>query len=175
MKNRNVGSVERQQMLIDAVLLRQYDAVLALLEEGVFVDAREAEHEETALMFASSAKNVDITRLLLERGASVNLQDNRGYSALMHAITGRRIPNICLLIENGADMKIRDNDGETALLHSVASGDIEVVKALLNCLPNPFAHGEGEKALECASSHGYSTSNLGYLGILDLLQKSGAR
>ena len=168
MKNRDLGSAERQQMLIEAVLLRQYDPVLALLEQGVFIDARDPEHEETALMFASSAKNADITRLLLERGANVNLKDNRGHSALTHAIISGRIPNMRLLIENGADIKIRDNDGESALLYSVAFGDIAVVKALLNYLPDPFAHGEGEKALESASGSGY-------LGIVDLLQKSGAK
>ncbi len=168
MKNRNVGSAERQQMLIDAVLLRQYDTVLALLEEGVFVDARDPEQEETTLMLAASDKKPDMTRLLLEKGASVNLQDNRGHSALTHAIISGRIPNMRLLIENGADMKMRDNDGESALLYSVAFGDIEVVKALLNYLPDPFAHGEGEKALE-------SASGCGYLGIVDLLQKSGAK
>ena len=168
MNDANRGSAERQQMLIDAVLLRQYDTVLALLEEGVFVDARDLKHEEALLMLAASQKKPDLTRLLLEKGASVNLQDNRGHTALTHAIISGRIPNMRLLIENGADMKMRDNDGDSALLYSVAFGDVAVVKALLNYLPDPFAHGEGEKALECASGRGY-------LGIVDLLQKSGAK
>ena len=167
MNDANISSAERQQMLIDAVLLRQYDTVLALLEEGVFIDARDLEHEETALMLAASEKKPELTRLLLEKGAGVNLQDNRGHT-VTHAIISGRIPNMRLLIENGADMKMRDNDGDSALLYSVAFGDVEVVKALLNYLPDPFAHGEGVKALE-------SASGCGYLGIVDLLQKSGAK
>jgi len=46
-------------------------------------------HGHTALILAAKAGHVDIARLLLENGASVNQKDFDGITALMHALRNR--------------------------------------------------------------------------------------
>ena len=61
-------------------------AVAAWLDEGGGVDARCAEHKDvTLLMSAAWGGQKAIVRMLLQRGASVNLRDSKGTTALMRA------------------------------------------------------------------------------------------
>ena len=58
-------------------------AVAAWLNEGGGVDARSAEHEDTTLLIVAAAGGQEaMVRMLLQRGASVNLQDSDGVTAL---------------------------------------------------------------------------------------------
>ena len=51
---------------------------------------------------AAFVGNTDIGRLLIERGASVNLADNQGNTALWYAAHLGRVSFVRLLLENGA-------------------------------------------------------------------------
>ena len=64
-------------------------AVAAWLDEGGGVDARCAERNGTALLTAAAHGGQEaIVRMLLRRGASVNLQSSTGVTALMGAALG---------------------------------------------------------------------------------------
>jgi ankyrin repeat protein len=54
-------------------------------------------------------------RLLIEKGASLNIRNNSGNSALILATCYNHKEAALLLIEKGADMEVRDNNGDTAL------------------------------------------------------------
>ena len=56
---------------------------------------------------------------LIKRGASVDLQDEKGITPLMFAIYKRRMWIAQLLIDNGADQDLEDKNGWTALTWSV--------------------------------------------------------
>jgi ankyrin repeat protein len=53
-------------------------------------------------LMAAFVGNTDIGRLLIERGASVNLADNQGNTALWYAAHLGRVSFVRLLLENGA-------------------------------------------------------------------------
>ena len=60
--------------------------------------------------------NYEFTKMLLDHGANVNLQDHCGSTPLhcaLNAIAGDKEKIIKLLLQHGADSKIKDNYGKT--------------------------------------------------------------
>jgi ankyrin repeat protein len=76
---------------------------------------------------------MNIVRLLLENGASVNHRDGYGQTALMRASRKGHTDVVKLLLEHGADVNIvsTDEDAATALHFASEEGKINVVKLLL--------------------------------------------
>ncbi len=58
-----------------------YDITLFLLDKGAAVDAP-SPNETTPLMMAIRAGNIQLARLLLDRGADIRLRNQQGYSAI---------------------------------------------------------------------------------------------
>ena len=53
-------------------------------------------------MWASKYGKYDVAKLLLEKGALIDLQDKEGNSALMHASQNKKLEVVGLLLESGA-------------------------------------------------------------------------
>lgn len=68
----------------------------------------------SALMRASGSRS-DLVRLLIDHGASLNLQDDEGCYALLNAVLESRFDIIKLLLQKGADCRLVTDDGKTAL------------------------------------------------------------
>ena len=84
------------------------------------------------------AKDIAVTTLLLERGASVNARANGGYTPLHIAAGLGRNEHITLLLKNGADVRAMDARGEP--LHAaVAQGHARAVGLLLQARADPNA------------------------------------
>ena len=79
-------------------------------------------HDLTALMWAAGHANdapksdgVAAARLLLDAGAKIDNQDDRGRTALMIAAERNHGHMVEILLDAGADSSIRDKNGSTAL------------------------------------------------------------
>ena len=70
----------------------------------------------TALMEANTAAKV---KLLVTRGAQVNVRDEMGQTALVHAVDRGEVEVVEALLQAGADASIPDEKGETALMHAL--------------------------------------------------------
>lgn len=111
-----------------------YTRILAgLLEAGVDVNER-SNHALTTLMWAAGHSNdvpvgegLGTVRLLVERGAALDLVDDRGRTALMIAAERGHSEIVALLVDAGADAGRRDADGNTA---ADMAGDAAVLRAL---------------------------------------------
>ena len=102
---------------IDAALDGDARAVAAWLDEGGGVDAGCAEFEDgTLLMNAAQGGQEAVVRMLLQRGASVNLQDSLGGTALMDAAIEGRTTIVQALLDAKADASLQDENGYTALV-----------------------------------------------------------
>ena len=64
-------------------------------------------------------------------GASVNLQDNWGYTALMLAVKLGHTRTASVLIGAGAGLDLKDEHGFTALIEAAINGRTELAKALI--------------------------------------------
>jgi len=83
---RTLTKAELGKALNDAAFNGDARSVAAWLDEGGCVDARWAERGDmTLLMGAAYGGQEAMVRMLLQRGASVNLQDFVGCNALMGA------------------------------------------------------------------------------------------
>lgn len=81
------------------------------LDGGGHLNARSEDEACTLLMLASRSDieyGSSVQEMLLKRGASLNLQDDEGWSALMHAAYYGRPINVQRLLRAGAKMNLRD-------------------------------------------------------------------
>ena len=84
----------------------------------------------TTLMYAASAGDLEMARLMLENGAPVNVQTDVGTTALMFAAAFGHIEVVRFLVENGADIHIQNGYGYTALSLAEERGHQEVIDFL---------------------------------------------
>ena len=68
----------------------------------------------SALALASNFGRLPLVDLLLERGATIDLQDSSGYTALMHAASQGHATIVRRLLRAGAQLGMRARNGETA-------------------------------------------------------------
>ena len=69
----------------------------------------------SALMIASKHGRYDEAKLLLEKGAQVDLQDSKGWCALMFAVQEGHLEVVKLLLEYGANVDLQTLKWECAL------------------------------------------------------------
>ncbi|CAG5094058.1 Similar to KANK1: KN motif and ankyrin repeat domain-containing protein 1 (Homo sapiens) [Cotesia congregata] len=102
-------------------------SVITRLFQLADVNTRAKIHGQTALMLAVSHGRTDMTRLLLDAGAAVNIQDEDGSSALMCAAEHGHADIVKLLLANSdCDTSIVDVDGNTALTIAVHAGNRDI-------------------------------------------------
>lgn len=76
---------------------------------------------ETALMLCSVSRDVRCIESLMEKGAKIEMSDDKGYTPLIHAAI-RNCPEIVeYLVEKGCDMEATDRGGLTALQHAAVT------------------------------------------------------
>ncbi|GAQ12244.1 hypothetical protein ALT_9565 [Aspergillus lentulus] len=118
-----------------AALKRGHQAVMRLLlDEGVDPDEIlfEGSRMETTALYMAAANGYDaIVKLLIEKGASVNLKKAPGHPLVIAASNNRKTV-VRLLLEKGADPNAVRGYKETALHIAVMRGNSDIVSMLLN-------------------------------------------
>lgn len=114
-------------------LLLDKNVLIDLQDEWILWDGKLHESGgNTALMLAVGAPNFTYTesaKLLIDKGAKINIQNRMGYTALMLGVHNTEIAKI--LIDKGATIDTKTKHGETALM--LAAGKYtDVVKLLID-------------------------------------------
>lgn len=89
----------------------------------------------TTALFAAAGCNMDIVKMLVEKGASVNVYGEMGMSLLMHYAARTHDANIIeYLVEKGANVLDLDEAGHHVLMYAVLNEDSahKVIKVLLD-------------------------------------------
>lgn len=81
---------------------------------------------------ASSKGHLSSIRLLLERGANIDVVDEDGLTALHHAVLRSRPESMSFLISSGAAVNVVDHTGHTALCYAADQGRDDMLNILLN-------------------------------------------
>lgn len=158
--------------------------VKALLDKGADVNACE-EHGSTPLMMAVVYRQPALIRLLVARGANVNIRDNGydeefdvanapgkwhrpGQTALEYAADRNDLESMQFLLKHGADGNVRKRDGSTLLIRASSCNDDAKVRILLkNHVDVNAADNNGFTALMYLASWGKEA-------LVSQLLKSGA-
>ena len=133
------------------------------IKSGVDINERLPGLNFKPIHVAVKTGNLDIVKLLLDNGASINMEDTFGYTPLHHAanrkkkhdsmeINAKLIDIANLLIDRGANMNIDSDTDDTPLDLAARNGDLEMVELLINKGANLL---DSEKALHHASENGH--------------------
>lgn len=76
------------------------------------------------LHFAVQNKSPAVSKMLIELGADVNIQNNKKRTALMLAVYGENKNIVEMLLNAGADVNIKDAKGKRALDYVQLDGEI---------------------------------------------------
>lgn len=110
--NPNLRDDEGTPLLILAVNAGKPGILASILRYRVSVDARrQSGYQSTALMETALRNDLEAAKLLLSRGAGVNLRDSIGDTALHWAAFYGRLELARMLCENGASMAIASRQG----------------------------------------------------------------
>jgi uncharacterized protein len=123
------------------------------------------------LHFAAYAGNLDVAKLLLDRGADINRRANtkfRNTPLQVSLLTGQE-EMAALLVARGADVRIEQAEGFTALHEAAQIGSEKVIALLLDAGADPNSRGQdGRTPLGMARKAGHE-------GAAKLLQARGAK
>ena len=128
--HRTGGAAPADRRLADAAQRRDAETVRALLDEGVEVDAPQADGA-TGLAWAVHWDDLATAGLLLNAGADVNAANDLGVTPLMLASQNGSVPMVELLVQAGADPNAARPAGGTALMMAARSGDATVLRRLI--------------------------------------------
>ena len=128
-------------------------AVAAWLDEGGGVDARIAEfNDATLLMAAANRGHEAMVRMLLQRGASVNLQDSLGLTALMHAAIDGHTTIVQALLDARTDASLQAESGGTALMFAEHQKHTAAAQLLRQHAKRQLAEAEPEAKVHAAAT-----------------------
>ncbi len=116
--------------LVTAAADQDREAVLALLDEGVDVNAQRADGT-TPLLWAAHWADVELAERLLAAGADVNAADDRGVTALERAAENASLAMVETLLAVGADATVARESGLTPLMTAARTGNADVVGAFI--------------------------------------------
>ncbi len=99
-----------------AAFFGREEAVQVLIDRGADIDnVMDNVNANAALDAAVAANQLAVVKLLLARGAEVNVRAARGYSPLHKAAFAGNVEMLALLLEHGADVAQETDEGRTAL------------------------------------------------------------
>lgn len=120
-----------QYRLREAVMLNDFELARIRIDEGADVDAGRGRYHGPLVMIAAKLGHVDMVRLLLDRGANVELTDDLGATALMGAAATGNLEIVRLLLDRGADVNHDDWSDQTPLSEAAVAGHRVIVDLLL--------------------------------------------
>jgi len=139
---------------------RSKEQIEKLLNNDEDINQQEEILENSPLHYASFYNCLPIVKLLVSRGANLNLVNKNGLTPLMWAIEKGHTAIAKFLLSSGAAITIADSQGFTALHKAVLNGNNEILAAVIRASKsvdkfniNAFS-GQGLTALHQAAYHG---------------------
>ena len=140
----------------------KFKAATALIKLGANVNEVN-DNSGSILMDSVRFDNSKCVKLLIENGAHIDLQDEKGRTALFYAFDNvwGTANNVDLLIKNGAEVEVKDIFLETPLMHASKACNDKAVGLLLRAGANVNAKDSHERtALFHAFKNDYGKSPL---------------
>lgn len=142
---------DKLKKVFDAIQNGSYNLVENFLNSGVPVNTKNAKGQ-SLLYFACMRGNVEIVKLLLQKGANPNSKSNDGDFPLIEAVYFEDKPEILeILLSEGADPNMQDTYGDTALIVAADEGYKKFIELLIKAGGDPYIKNkEGNDAFQAA-------------------------
>ena len=95
------------------------------------MEAKGGDYGETCLMRAVYHGHFDICRLLLDKGAQLEVRNSFGLTPLHFAAWSGHAEVVRLLCDRGADVEAHNNNGSRLLHFAAMNGHISIIKELI--------------------------------------------
>lgn len=92
---------------------------------------KDSPKEFTLLHFAVNFGDINVTKLLLEEGADIDIKDQNKNTSLHLAASNGHTDTVKLLMEKGSDLSVVDKEGNTSLHLAASNGHTDIVKLLV--------------------------------------------
>jgi len=103
--------------------------VKKMIKKGVDINDDGMARTMTPLICASGHGHVEIVKLLVENGATINFKDPSDRTALNYAVTMDHYEVVEILLKHKADANVIDKDGKTPLDHASDDKIRELLKS----------------------------------------------
>jgi ankyrin repeat protein len=114
-----------------AIFFRHDDVARLLIDRGANVKLQARNTQKTAPIHAAAARaDLAMIRLLIEKGADVNAEQEAGFTPLHEAAATGQKALAELLLEHGADRAHRDSKGKTPSEWALDRGHADLAEAL---------------------------------------------
>ncbi|XP_077434107.1 ankyrin repeat domain-containing protein 63 [Vanacampus margaritifer] len=132
--------------------------------DGRIINSK-TENSRTPLIYAvclqEAGTRAKFARLLLEKGADVNCQDEEGRTALSHACELGHLDVVKILVQFNADPDVSDVWGNSALMYAAFSGHSQVLEFLVRAFKRlglrlDRTNNAGHTAIEVADFFGHN-------------------
>ena len=120
--------------LMMAVARQHYHVVRLLLDHDAEPNAVNKELTTTLHL---SVTNPEISKILLNHGASVSQRDKYGHTALHAAAAFGQLASVKVLLDAGADVNQRNHVAETALSLLIRDGNTQIIEILIEAGADP--------------------------------------
>ena len=149
-----------------AIMERAFNVAETLVQApGIQLDKRNL-NDETPLMLAALRGHVDLSRLLLSKGADVN---KPGWTALHYAASGEQTEIVRMLLDRFAYIDAEAPSGNTPLMMAVMYGPEVNITVLLEAGADPtLKNNAGRTAMDLAEG-------INRAGAVQLLRKATVR
>jgi ankyrin repeat protein len=112
-------------------------AIAAALDAGAKIDSMDMQGNRRALNYAAIGNHVGAVRLLIKRGAAVNLANRTGFTPLHHAVEAGAVDALAALLAGGADATIASTQGALPIDTARRRGDAATVRLLESATKKP--------------------------------------
>ena len=161
-------AIEANDISIVTGILNSYPLLINYLDDISREGNQNSIGNVTPLYMASKCGDINMVKLILDKGGNTNLVDNMGRTALMVSVVHEQYDIIELLLQYGADINLIGIDTKPALTYATSMGFTGIVELLLKQGAIVDAVDSSRRsALMEASSHGY-------INIVKLLVQYGA-
>uniref|UniRef100_A0A6I8PFQ3 Ankyrin repeat domain-containing protein 17 n=1 Tax=Ornithorhynchus anatinus TaxID=9258 RepID=A0A6I8PFQ3_ORNAN len=136
---------------------------------AIDIDAQTESNHDTALTLACAGGHEELVQTLLERGASIEHRDKKGFTPLILAATAGHVGVVEILLDNGADIEAQsERTKDTPLSLACSGGRQEVVELLLTRGANKEHRNVSDYTPLSLAASG------GYVNIIKILLNAGA-
>ena len=130
-----MGNKVTTKQLVQAVELNDAEKLRKLMFHDTYdvhlLNIADKKNPRTPLMCACSQNNVELVRVLIDAGCSLDVRDVLQKKTALHYACQKGYDTILkMLIDKGASLNVVDNVGSTALIYSSEYSHLECVKLL---------------------------------------------